>query len=212
MRFVHHHHLARIGVVPPRILLEADLEDTPPWHAGVLVHFGGTPSRRREAVGPQGRRRRVHILICFCLGPIIVEERTPNATVEKRPLHLERLPHRLDEQLLQQFLQRQISSRELFLLDLPISEVDLPPRILGALPILPLRSDAGQSGVPNAEEVSPPRRPLQNAQIEVIDNNILWEDGDLGPGVEVVIVQDSDHDQGLAAPSVVVSEQPLDRS
>ena len=74
--------------------------------------------------------------------------------------------------------------------------VQLPAQVPDAAPIVAARGDARQDPVAEAHIVSPPRRPLEDAEAGVVDHDVLWEHSDLGPWVEEEVVGDPEHHQG----------------
>ena len=79
-----------------------------------------------------------------------------------------------------------------------------------AFPLISLRSDARQPPILNAEVVPPSRRPFYEAEVEVVNHNILRKNGDLGSLVEVEIIKDPYDHKRLPAASVVVRKEPRD--
>ena len=97
-----------------------------------------------------------------------------------------------------------------FLCNPLVQHTDSPTQVPRVFPLISLRSDARQPPILNAEVVPPSRRPFYEAEVEVVNHNILRKNGDLGSLVEVEIIEDSYDHKRLPAASVVVRKQPRD--
>ena len=79
------------------------------------------------------------------------------------------------------------------------------------LPVFLVTGEFCLSGVQKTAVVTPSAWPLPKWLVEVVYNGVLRKDGDLGPGIEVEVVHDAHHAQGLPWPCVVVTQQPTNR-
>ena len=91
-----------------------------------------------------------------------------------------------------------------FLCNPLVQHTDAPTQVPRAFPIISLRSEARQRPILNAEGVPPSRRPFYEAEIEVVNHNILWKNGDLGSLVEVENIKDPYDHKRLPGPSAIL--------
>lgn len=187
---------------------EARLENAASGHA--TFHFGSSASCRSEPVGSQRCCRWVDPWVALpSFRPERVQPACRSLATEEGTFHLTCSPHGLHAELLDCLLKPHAFRRCPALQSLGLGQT--PLFVPHLLPVFLVTGEFCLSGVQKTAVVTPSAWPLPKWLVEVVYNGVLRKDGDLGPGIEVEVVHDAHHAQGLAWPRVVVTQQPTNR-